>query len=170
MSYIANNLLNNEKIIFETKLHWVIFMTPLISFIIALALFIFGPYSDFTNITVFNLPPAYKILGLLALLYAVYGAILNYLHFCLVEYAITNQRVLIKHGIIYRTIEVIILEKIESTMVNQSILARILKYGTIIILGTGGSRDVMVDAEKPIVFRNILEQQIENHTSHGNHE
>ena len=52
------------------------------------------------------------------------------------EFAITNKRVILKEGLITRrTIEMSI-SKIESVAVKQSVLGRILGYGTVTITAT----------------------------------
>jgi uncharacterized membrane protein YdbT with pleckstrin-like domain len=53
------------------------------------------------------------------------------------EFAVTNRRVIIKVGLIRRRTVELRLEKVESIGVDQSILGRILGYGTIIVHGTG---------------------------------
>jgi hypothetical protein len=40
MSYIEDNLMNGESILYRTKLHWVVFLWPVIWFIVAIILFI----------------------------------------------------------------------------------------------------------------------------------
>ena len=51
------------------------------------------------------------------------------------EFAITNRRVIIKTGLISRKTFEMNLSKIESVNIDQTILGRILGYGTIIIVG-----------------------------------
>jgi len=37
--------------------------------------------------------------------------------------------------------------------VNQSILGRILGFGTVILLGSGGTKEIFHKIKKPLVFR-----------------
>jgi len=53
------------------------------------------------------------------------------------EFAVTNKRVLIKTGLVRRHSLETLLSKIESIGVAQSILGRILGFGTIVISGNG---------------------------------
>ncbi len=69
------------------------------------------------------------------------------------EFAITNKRVIIKTGLISRKTIEMNLQKIESVNVAQSILGRILGYGDIVIVGTGGTREKFKRIRKPITFR-----------------
>ena len=77
------------------------------------------------------------------------------------EYAITNKRVIIKVGLIRRrTIEMNV-KKVESINVDQSIFGRILGYGDITVVGTGGSRETFETLADPIGFRKKF-QQVQN--------
>ncbi|MDN3678410.1 PH domain-containing protein [Flavobacterium paronense] len=74
------------------------------------------------------------------------------------EFAITNRRVIIKTGLISRKTFEMNLSKIESVNVDQGILGRILGYGTITIVGTGGSREVFPKISNPIEFRKKFQE------------
>ena len=51
------------------------------------------------------------------------------------------------------------LTKIESVNVDQSILGRILGYGTITIIGTGGTRESFHDISSPLLFRRKFQER-----------
>lgn len=74
------------------------------------------------------------------------------------EYAITNKRVIIKVGLISRRTLEMNLSKIESVNVNQSILARLLGYGSIVVIGTGGTRETFHDIAEPLAFRRKFQE------------
>ncbi len=74
------------------------------------------------------------------------------------EFAITNKRIIIKVGLIRRrTIEMNI-PKVESVNVDQGIIGRILNYGSITIVGTGGSKETFYRISKPLDFRKAYQQ------------
>jgi len=50
------------------------------------------------------------------------------------------------------------LQKIESVNVEQGIMARILGYGTVTIIGTGGTKESFTDISKPLVFRKKFQE------------
>lgn len=73
------------------------------------------------------------------------------------EFAITNKRIIIKEGLLrIRTVELNI-TKVESVNIDQSILGRILGYGSIIIVGTGGTKEIFYDIAKPLEFRKAFQ-------------
>jgi uncharacterized membrane protein YdbT with pleckstrin-like domain len=79
------------------------------------------------------------------------------------EYAITNKRVIIKIGLISRKTLEMNLSKIESVNVDQSIFGRILGYGAITIIGTGGTRETFSDLANPIQFRRVFQECVDTH-------
>jgi uncharacterized membrane protein YdbT with pleckstrin-like domain len=119
--YVNSNLITGEQVIYETRLHWVTF----ISLKRILTLFIAPLIAYYTS-----------------------------------EFVITNKRLMIKTGFISRNTFEMNHSKIESINVVQSILGRILGYGTIIIMGTGSTREPFADIRDPMTFRKkFLEQQ-----------
>jgi len=50
------------------------------------------------------------------------------------------------------------LTKIESVNVNQTIVGRILGFGDITIIGTGGTRETFKKINRPITFRKIFQE------------
>lgn len=74
------------------------------------------------------------------------------------EFAITNKRIIIKIGLISRRTLEMNLGKVESVNVDQSILGRILGYGTIIVIGTGGTKELFSDISAPLEFRRQFQQ------------
>jgi uncharacterized membrane protein YdbT with pleckstrin-like domain len=77
------------------------------------------------------------------------------------EYAVTNKRVIIKVGLIRRRTVEMNISKIESINVDQSILGRILGYGDIVIVGTGGTRESFETLSSPTQFRRKF-QELQN--------
>jgi len=74
------------------------------------------------------------------------------------EFAITNQRVIMKEGLFARHSMEMNLNRIESTLVEQSIMGRIFGYGTIQLIGTGGNTETFQWIPRPLAFRRkILE-------------
>lgn len=69
------------------------------------------------------------------------------------EFAITNKRVIIKVGLLRRRTLEMNLSKIESINVNQTIIGRILGYGDIVVVGTGGTKEPFACIGSPIKFR-----------------
>jgi uncharacterized membrane protein YdbT with pleckstrin-like domain len=69
------------------------------------------------------------------------------------EFVITNRRVIIKKGLIKIWTFEMGLNKIETVFVNQSVMGRILNYGTITVVGNGGTREQFDCIQHPLRFR-----------------
>jgi len=69
------------------------------------------------------------------------------------EFVITNKRVIIKVGWLNVNTYDMNLAKIESVQVQQSLLARILGYGSMVLTGTGGSKEVFNNISRPAEFK-----------------
>ncbi|CAI1715215.1 Bacterial membrane flanked domain [Serratia quinivorans] len=78
------------------------------------------------------------------------------------ELALTNKRIIAKFGFIRRSTVELRLEKVESIGVDQSILGRILGYGTIVVKGTGGTATPIPSISKPLEFRRVVNNHLED--------
>ena len=66
-----------------------------------------------------------------------------------------------KEGIIGRRTCEMDLRKLESVNVRQSILGRILKYGRVELIGTGGTKGRFKMIPRPLIFRKrIMEEKM----------
>ncbi len=74
------------------------------------------------------------------------------------EFAITNKRVIIKTGLISRKTVEMNLSKIESVNVDQSIMGRMLGYGSIQLIGTGGTKEEFKNIASPLKFRKAFQE------------
>lgn len=76
------------------------------------------------------------------------------------EFAITNKRIIMKTGLIAKKTLELNLSKVESVMVNQTIFGRILGFGDVVIIGTGGTRETFIDIRNPSEFRKKFQESI----------
>ena len=161
--FIKSNLKNNEKIIwysppsFKALFLWVIIYLVLyfLFFIFVIIAFLFTgkPITEILklfvvltiNPIVWGLPLIFSIKPIISLLTT--------------EYAITHQRVICKIGLIRRNVEEINLSSIESIIVDQSIIGRLLNYGTIIISGRGTSKVNFKDIDNVIEVRKLIKNK-----------
>jgi uncharacterized membrane protein YdbT with pleckstrin-like domain len=77
------------------------------------------------------------------------------------EMAVTNRRVVIKTGLVNRKTIEMLLGKVESIEVNETAVGRMLGYGTIVVIGTGGTPEPFHKVAHPLEFRSQVQQQIE---------
>ncbi len=160
MNYIENNLLSNEKIVYFTRMHWITFATPMILWVLTFAFFKYGPQLLPISIPISPLP-IYQIGALICLVIAIFSSLGALIRYYTSEYGVTNKRVLIKVGWIRRSSLELFLDKVEAIYVDQSIPGRILGYGTLRIVGTGGTQDPFFYVPNPLKFRKIAQQQVD---------
>jgi uncharacterized membrane protein YdbT with pleckstrin-like domain len=148
MSYVEKNLMPGEQIEYRANLHWLVFILPTLLLIAAIWLFfsLGGTVAKFLAVI---LIVGVLVTGLHALVERTTS-----------EFAVTNKRVLIKTGLIRRHSLETLLGKVESIGVSQSILGRILGFGTIVISGTGGSKEPFHRIANPMMFRRRVQEQI----------
>ncbi len=161
-NYIDNNLLHDEKIIYVTRPHWIVFMTAVFIALLSWLLVVYLPFalSTIGNTIVLGMP-LYKLISLIVFLLAIVQGIRSFIMYQTSEYGVTDKRILMKTGWIRRRSIEIFLEKVEAIYVNQSIPGRIFGYGTIVIVGTGGSKDPFLFVPSPLKFRHRAQEQID---------
>lgn len=146
MSYIYDNLMSGEEITYRAHLHWVVFLRPTGWLVIAILFFIGSGY----------------IIGIgtIFVLIAIIDGIGSVITYTTSEFVVTNKRVVAKVGFIRTNSLEVLLTKVEGIQVNQGILGRILGYGSIVISGTGGSKDPFHKISAPLEFRRRVQGQV----------
>ncbi len=148
MTYIERNLIRGESVVYLTRLHWVIFITPFIWLTLSIMLV--------------NAGAELAAIGGVFAIVAIFSGISSIIRYKTSEFGITSKRVIIKTGFIRRDSLEILLNKVEGIQVNQGIVGRILGYGSIVVSGTGGTRDPFHKIRNPLEFRRRAQEQIES--------
>ena len=78
------------------------------------------------------------------------------------EFAITNRRVIGKVGLFSNKTLEILIPQVESVLIEQNILGKILNYGAITVTGTGGSNETFYALSEPEKIRKNIYQIIEH--------
>jgi uncharacterized membrane protein YdbT with pleckstrin-like domain len=158
MSYASKHLIPDEKLLYETRLSWVVLFWPVI--VSTLILLGIGGYLvyHYANADVDNMKEIG--VGLIVAAALVFGIGLTKRN--ATEMAVTNKRVLIKQGVFGRRTLEILLQKIESIAVEESMSGRILGFGTVIVRGTGGTPEPFKKMAHPLEFRRHVEEQVES--------
>jgi uncharacterized membrane protein YdbT with pleckstrin-like domain len=143
MGYVDNNLLQNESVSYRANLHWAIFLAPIFFFVVATVGFaVAAP------------------VGVFFLLVALLVSLSRMIAYTTSEFAITDRRVVIKVGLIRRRTVELLLSKVETIGVDQSILGRIFNFGTIIVTGTGGTKEPFTGIADPLEFRKQVQSRL----------
>ncbi len=153
MSYIDQNLIKGENVIYRTKLHWIIFVQPVFFLIISFIFLSFATTVDFAG-----------MFGAILLILSIIDLIVVIINYITSEFGITDKRVLVKYGVIKRKSVETLIKKVEGISVDQSIFGRILGYGIITISGTGGTKEPFKRIAKPMEFRKQLNELIDKNS------
>ena len=139
MSYVEDSLARDEVVLLVERLHWGLFVMPVIVFLLGLR------FSDGG--------------GGILILVGVVWFLGNLLDFLTSEYGITNQRVLYKAGFLRRSTVEKMIDKVENVRINQSIAGRIFGYGTLTLTGTGGTTKPLRFIRNPQIFARQLRER-----------
>lgn len=115
MAYINQSLSKGETIKEIFKHHWMVKVVVMLHF--AFAIFTAGIW--------------------------IIPAVLVWLSWRFTEQGVTNKRVVFKHGIISRKTDEMRLNAIESIVIKQEIIGRMLGFGTVVVTGRGAG-DVVI--------------------------
>lgn len=149
MNYIETNLQPGEEIKYVAKLHFFLFMQPVILLLIG-AFLLTAPK---------DVLPVIYYAGLLMLFFGLVSLVQRVLVKIGSAYAVTNKRVVLKTGVISRRAVELVLAKCEGLHINQSILGRIFGFGTITVT-TGGVTSSYPYIANPLAFRREINTQI----------
>lgn len=156
MSYVDDHLLPGERVVYRAHLHWVAFRWSIFLLVLAIV-------SGIAGQLVSTDPAAdpWKLwipVGLVAL--AAVFAVGPWIKRASSEFAVTDKRVLVKVGLVQRDSLETLLSKVEAIGVDQTLLGRMLGFGTITIVGTGGTRETFDRIDSPLEFRRQVQAQI----------
>lgn len=171
MSYVERNLVPGETLLYQTRHHWVVLLLPTI---VALVLGIPGGAllmeaviaRDTNGVVIWNStisPKGMAIVGGVLLFIAMVIFVYGIAKRNATEMAVTNKRVLIKTGMASRRTLDMMLSTVESIGVEETVLGRMMGYGTVIVRGTGGTPETFLVIAHPQEFRKNVQEQIGSH-------
>jgi uncharacterized membrane protein YdbT with pleckstrin-like domain len=149
--YIDDILQPGEKVLYSTNAHWIFYLPAIGAWIAAIFLF-FLSHETVTEGIVLLCLSASAVVAIAAL----YWTAKAWFHRWTTETDVTNMRVVHKTGFIKRRTFEMSLDKVESVDVNQSILGRILNYGSVTVRGVGEGAETIETIASPLDFRNHI--------------
>ncbi|HKV04314.1 MAG TPA: PH domain-containing protein [Candidatus Acidoferrales bacterium] len=153
MSYVEENLIAGENLVFRTGLHWTVLVWPLLAAVVVAGGGVVCLLQRDTDVMFAG-----------AFLFVVAGIIVAFaiLKRNAVEIAVTNRRVMIKTGMLSRRSLEIMLPKVESIGIDETMMGRVLGYGTVVIHGTGGTPEPFRRIAHPSEFRREVQEQLDS--------
>jgi membrane protein YdbS with pleckstrin-like domain len=152
MSYIEKNLIPGEKLVFQTGLHWTVLVWP-----VFLAIVLAGG----AIACLLQKERAFLFAGIFLFAVAAIVVLAAMIKRNAVEIGVTDRRVMIKTGMANRRSLEIMLPKVESVGIEESMMGRALGYGTVVIRGTGGTPEPFERIAHPAELRMKVQAQID---------
>lgn len=149
MSYIDNNLLEDESLVHVTRLHAIVLLAP--AMIVSVLAGVLSITSD--------IPVAWYLVSFFLLL-AAWRLLTRLVLYLTSEFGVTSKRVLGKTGLIRLNSTDIVLAKVEAIRIHQSILGRICNFGDVLVTGTGGTEEVLSYIPDPQLFSKLIQEQL----------
>jgi hypothetical protein len=151
MGYAERVLQPGETIAYRGRLHWVIYLSGLLISLFSLAL-LGGSLAPRAP----NVRNALLIIALIGLAFGLAKICQAWFQSTTTEIIVTNRRVIYKTGFISRSSIEMNLDKIESVLVQQGILGRMLDYGALIIRGVGSGIEPVANLAEPLKFHQYV--------------
>lgn len=152
MGYVDQNLLPGETITYRTRLHPIIFATPVFFALVGILFVVLGSIDKALS--------GFAVLGIFFLVVAAIVGLARFIRLKTSEFAITDKRVLVKVGFIRRHTLELLLAKVETIGVDQGVFGRLFNYGTIIVTGTGGTKEPFKGIAAPLEFRRQVQSRV----------
>ncbi len=149
MSYVDSQLLPNEVVRYRARLHRSIYTVPCVFGVLALGTIVFAMSQH---------PFWWVVLG-----FAVVSALTftsAWVRSSTSEFAVTDKRVIIKVGMLRRRTVETMLAKVEGIGVDQTMSGRLFGSGTIVVTGTGGTKEEFDRIADPLEFRRQVQAAI----------
>jgi uncharacterized membrane protein YdbT with pleckstrin-like domain len=146
MGYIDKTLGSNERVLYRAHIHSLFYARIWALFIVLVAIIVWlrFHFSEYIG--------TYSALILLAL--SAYFCFRLILPLWTLEIALTNLRIVMKRGFIVRSTHELELKAVEEVNMRQSVLGRILDYGTLDVRGIGDVDDLIINGvSDPIALR-----------------
>lgn len=151
MSYIDKNLLADEHITYRTKKNYIIFLIPVAWALAAVScLYQANPY----------IIKAAILPGIAALLTFLQQG----LTYITSEFIVTNKRIILTEGFFIRHTNETRLSTIANIGISQSLLGRLLNYGTMTINTFGSTNDTFTEIDAPYRFQRETQLELDKLT------
>ncbi len=169
-SYVQRVLSAEEQIVYPAQLHWVIYFRGLFMTFMGALVGHFGGYGVRAILGDNMAQMAAKPIMVLAMVMIVWGTVellLAFIRQTSTELVITNKRVIAKYGFIATTTFELMIVKVEGANIDQTVLGRMLGFGTVMVKGTGGGISPIDHVASPFLFQNYLMNAMERANRHG---
>jgi uncharacterized membrane protein YdbT with pleckstrin-like domain len=154
--FIEQNLMPGERLLASTRIHSATVTVPAILVVVPGILVVIGL--------------VILVMGQNGLPLAIIGAVLAALMALIVlslivrrattEFGLTDKRIVIKSGWVTTQVREMPLGKVEATRIEQGLLGKVFGFGSLVIIGSGGTRRYCETIGKPFEFYKSVQEQV----------
>ena len=131
-----------ERTMYETGLHWAVFLRPIAWLVV--------------GFMIRNVPGLFPVFILVALV----DFVGRFLMRSNTQFKLTTRRLSMSTGTLRKRSLELVLSKVESISVNEGLFGRMLGYGTVVVGGTGGTKEPFPLVANPQEFRDKVQHQL----------
>ena len=157
MGYVERHLLQDEQILYKTRLHWILLLKPCPLVLLGLAIIAFSRWAQGPSGGWADVLAALSYLGGTVAGAGLLWVLVRYIEMRTSEFAVTSIRLILKVGLVARYTTELLIARVESIGVAQSLAGRLLDFGDLTVTGTGGAREIFRRVKDPIAFRNHVQ-------------
>jgi uncharacterized membrane protein YdbT with pleckstrin-like domain len=148
MSYVDRVLEPDETVLYSTRLHWRSHLPAILLLVLAIGCAIAGAEIG-NHLPLFAGAAVFLVLAIASWIPAAIRRSSS-------EFVVTDRRVILKRGIFGRHTIEMNRTKVESVDVDQTLMGRIMGYGTVVVRGTGGGLEPIRNIAHPMRFRTYI--------------
>ena len=148
MKYVDKVLADGERVVYRAQIHWIVYSPVFLGFAAAAGAIVWAAIARPENWEAISVFIAIGFIILFPFLF-----LPPFIKRRTTELAVTDRRVIAKRGFIRRQTWEINNAKVEGVQVNQSVLGRLLGFGTVTVKGTGSGIAPINDVDDPLAFR-----------------
>jgi hypothetical protein len=132
-----------ERTVYETGLHWAVFLRPV-------------AWLFFALITGKDVPAVGGFFFMVALVDVIGRALMR----SNTQFSLSTRRLSMSTGVLRKRSLELVLPKIESIVVNEPLFGRMFGYGTVVVGGTGGTKEAFPLVPNPQQLRRLVQDQL----------
>jgi hypothetical protein len=152
VGYAEKVLQPGETIVYRARLHWIVYLGGIVLVVAAVILALLAVALQGGDAVRLGL----MLAALIALFLGLFQMLRAWFVVANTEIIVTNRRLIYKTGFIARDTVEMNLDKVESVLVEQTLLGRMLNFGRVIVRGVGSGLEPIDRIAAPLeLHRNI---------------
>jgi uncharacterized membrane protein YdbT with pleckstrin-like domain len=151
MAYAEKVLQPGESVAYRAQLHWIVYLSGLMPLALGLiwSIFSFVMYQS-------QLRSIMLLIALILVFVGIFQSLRAWLVVANTEIFVTSKRIIMKTGFIAISSLEMNIDKVESVLVNQGLLGRLMDFGTVTVRGVGSGLEPMANVAAPLELRNHI--------------